>query len=265
MTDHLIAVCKLCGHTVRISLEHGGRRAKCPRCDGIIEIPKGETSVRLRSDVELTKEARAKAGRMGPDSDNDIGAARPGAHPTTARMRRVVKKPGPARRMALVVTLIATAAVLGGIVLIIFKQPPAKTVPAAPPPPPPKKPPPPPPPAPPPDPHAVEKEEMKDLIRKFVEVFNKNDLPKLVGFYTCDLDTLRKAFGVLSIDDLLTYEDVKIKSIEFPERDIKVTIVFNRVLKNTATGVAEKQEGVERVLVWSVVDGKYKLSSKPEP
>src|SRR6266850_4079400 len=153
MTDHLIAVCKLCGHTVRISLEHGGRRAKCPKCDGIIEIPKGETSIRLRSDRELTREARAKAGRTGPDTDSDAPAARSGGRHTTARIRRVARKEAPARRVALVVTVVATAAIVAGIAIVLLKRPaggatsgpPPPTVPA-----PGKKPHPPAPPAPPP-------------------------------------------------------------------------------------------------------------------
>src|SRR6185503_5753496 len=121
MTDHLIAVCKLCGHTVRISLEHEGRRAKCPKCEGIIDIPKSETSVRLRSDRELTREARAKAGR-GPDSDPETPAAGLAGRHTSVRMRRAaVKQAPPARKWTLIVTLVATAALVAGIVIIILR------------------------------------------------------------------------------------------------------------------------------------------------
>jgi len=271
MSDYLIAVCKLCGHTVRISLEHGGRRAKCPRCDGIIEIPKGGTSVRLRSDLELTREARAKAGRMGPDSDPDAPAARSAGKHTTARMRRVARKPAPARRVALVVTLVATAAIIGGIALVLFKRP-GEGSPAAPPPPtapaPGRKipPAPPTPPPPPPPPFAAEREEITDRLRNYVKDFNTNDLNKLAKYYACDLDTLRRAFGALPIDTEVTYENTKAKSIDVSNSsELRLTLTFDRVLTNTETKKAEKQEGAERVLAWTRKEGKWVITSAPEP
>src|SRR5258705_5144770 len=78
MTDYLVAMCDSCGHHVRVSLEHGGRRAKCPKCAAIIEIPKTESGIlRLRTVTELTRETRAKAGRGGPDSDPTVPVAEP--------------------------------------------------------------------------------------------------------------------------------------------------------------------------------------------
>jgi hypothetical protein len=123
MSDYLTAVCRFCGHAVKMTVEHGGRRAKCPKCEGIIEIPKGETSLRLRSDRELTSEARAKAGK-GPDTDLEdtpSQAGRTGA----ARVRRTAlppKRPASRRNTALIITLIATALVIGGIVAILVSR-----------------------------------------------------------------------------------------------------------------------------------------------
>src|SRR5688572_1508482 len=111
MVDYLVAVCRSCGHTVHISAEHQGRRAKCPKCDGIIEIPKSDTSIRIRSDRELTRDARAKAGKTGPDTDHDRTSGRTGRH-GTGHYRRAVPKPSGPRRLALVITLIATAVIV---------------------------------------------------------------------------------------------------------------------------------------------------------
>jgi hypothetical protein len=271
MSDYLIAVCKLCGHTVRISLEHGGRRAKCPRCDGIIEIPKGETSVRLRSDLELTREARAKAGRTGPDSDLDTPAARIAGRHTSVRIRRVAAKPSaPGRRIALIATLVATAAIIGGIAIVLLKKSGGETPPAAPPsiPGPAKKTPhpPTPPPPPPPPPFAAERVEIEERLKKYVEDFNTNDLNKLVKYYACDLDTLRRAFGVLPIDTEVTYQKWKAKAIDvLNENECRVTLTFDRALTNTETKKSDKQEGAERILSWTRKEGKWVITSPPEP
>lgn len=272
MSDHLIAVCKSCGHTVRISLEHGGRRAKCPRCDGIIEIPKSETSVRLRSDTELTREARAKAGRLDSDSDPDAPAARIQGRHTSIRMRRVAAKPpAPARRIALIATLVATAAIIAGIALVLFKGSGGGTPPTPPPsstPGPAKKPPQPPtlPPPPPPPPFAAERGEIEERLREYVREFNTNDLNKLAKYYACDLDTLRRAFGVLPIDTELAYQDYKAKTIDvLSANECRVTLTFDRVLTNTETKKSEKQEGAERLLVWTRKEGKWVITSPPEP
>jgi hypothetical protein len=272
MSDYLIAVCKLCGHTVRISLEHGGRRAKCPRCDGIIEIPKGDTSVRLRSDLELTREARAKAGRTGPDSDPDAPAARITGRHTSVRIRRVAAKPSaPGRRIALIATLVATAAIIGGIAIVLLKKSGGEAAPAAPPasiPGPAKKTPhpPTPPPPPPPPPFAAEREEITDRLRNYVKEFNTNDLNKLAKFYACDLDTLRRAFGALPIDTEVTYENAKAKSIDVTNaNELRLTLAFDRVLTNTETKKSDKQEGAERVMAWTKKEGKWVITSPPEP
>jgi hypothetical protein len=266
MTDSLIAVCKLCGHTVRISFEHGGRRAKCPKCEGIIEIPKGETSVRLRSDRELTREARAKAGR-GPDSDPDFPAARSGGR-GTARMRRATPKPAaPAskgRRLVMIITLVATVAIVAGIVIIIMEQPSGETSAAHA-----KKPPPTPPPPP-----VKEKEKeppadpridmIKSRVGQFVGVFNRNDVTRLTEWYTADVAALTRAFGNILTDSELSYEDVKVKSVEFPDPNIKTTITFTRIRKY-ADGKVDKQENTERVLTWTQRESKWVISSPPEP
>lgn len=269
MTDHLIAVCKLCGHTVRISLEHGGRRAKCPKCEGIIEIPRGETSVRLRSDRELTREARAKAGR-GPDSDPDTPAPGPGTRHGTARIRRVPHKTSsPARSWTLIATLVATVAVIAGIVLILFKGSPKDASKAAPPPAAspvaPKKTPPPGPPPPPVKETDPREDMIKTRLYTWVNVFNRNDMTRLTEYYTSDVSVLTRAFGNILTDSELRYEGVKVKSVEFPDPDIKTTIVFTRIRKYADGGREDKQEAVERVLVWTKKDDKWVISTPPEP
>jgi len=271
MTDYLIAVCKLCGHTVRISLEHEGRRAKCPKCEGIIDIPKSETSIRLRSDRELTREARAKAGR-GPDSDLDTPAPGLAGRHTSVRMRRAaVKQAPPARKWTLIVTLVATAALIGGIAIILLRKPSGDS--AAPAPAgaqaPVKKPVAPPTPAPkkeePADPRASEIEAIKTRAYKYVKVFNLNDMTKLQEFYSCDLTTLTKAFGNILNDSELTYEDVTVTNVEFADPKIMTTLSFTRVRKYTEGGKVVKEEGVKRVLVWVEFDGKKVITSAPEP
>lgn len=267
MTDYLIAVCKSCGHTVRISLEHGGRRAKCPKCEGIIEIPKGETSIRLRTDRELTREARAKAGKTGPDTDHDMPGVRSRGKHATARMRRVAPKAGP-RRTGLVITLVATAAVIVGIAIVLLGKPAGETGTNAPPSPafPSPKGPPPLPPSPPPDPNLALRETIRGRVFEYVGVFNKSNPAKIAEFYTCDVDTVRKAFGILpSMDHELKYEDVKIKTFEFADPEVRTTIAFNRILKNTETGASESQPDAERVLTWTKVGEKWMISSPPQP
>jgi hypothetical protein len=264
MFDYLTAVCDSCGHTVKVTVEHGGRRAKCPKCEGIIEIPrKGDTSVRLRSDRELNQEARAKMGR-GPDSDPEHPVVRAGGR-GTARMRRPAEKPRKARRAALIVTLIATAAVVAGIIVVLLKD--SGETPAAPPAAPIRKPAPPPPrppPAPPVDPRAQDKESLRDRVMQYVRILNeKNDLTEIARFYTADMDKIRKAFGILGFDDKLTYEDVQVKTIEFPAgEDAAVSIAFTRVL--TSGGKETKDEAV-RVFKLAKVDGKWMITSPPEP
>lgn len=265
MFDYLTAVCDSCGHTVKVSVEHGGRRAKCPKCEGVIEIPKsGDTSVRLRSDRELTQQARAKMGR-GAESDSERPAGRSAGRHPTAKLRRP-PAPGAARRTALIVTLIATAAVVIGIAVILLRGSGS----APPPPPPPaRKPAPPAPapaPAPPVDPHAQDKEDLRDRVKEYVRVLNeKNDLTKIAEFYhPTDLDKLRRSFGILGFDDKLTYENVQAKMIEFPAgEDATVTIAFTRVL---TSGSKDEKSEAQRVLKWRKVDGKaWLITSQPEP
>ena len=266
MRDHLIAECKSCGHHVRISPEHGGRRAKCPKCDGIIEIPTGETSVRLRSDRELTREARAKAGR-GPESDHALEAVTPiaGRH-TSIRSRRVVpRKSSPGRTWAMIATLVATAAIIGGILIIMFKKAPGDTPSAAPPAAPAAPAPKPAPPPLPPDPNAAAREEIMSRFRAYLTAFNTNDLNKMAPFYACDLPTLTKSFGKLAVGTEVDYSKFEAKSIEFAPDEIKMTLIVDRVLADTESKTSTTEEGVERVLVWTQKEGKWVISSPPEP
>lgn len=270
MADFLRAVCKSCGHHVQISVEHGGRRAKCPKCDGVIEIPKGETSMRLRSDRELTSEARAKAGRTGPDSDHDTPAARIEGRNTSVRMRRVVatKKAGPGRTWVMVATLVATVAIIGGIALVLLKKSPGESETTAPPPAPAgtaRKPPPPPPPGPPPDPNAAAREVIMDRFKVFLKAFNTNDLNKMAPFYTCDLATLTKAFGKLPVGTEVDYEKFEATQIDFAPTEIKMTLTIDRVVTDTEAKTSKTEEGVQRVLVWTLKDEKWLISSPPEP
>ena len=268
MLEHLIAVCKSCGHTVRISIEHGGRRAKCPKCEGIIEIPKGETSIRLRSDLELTREARAKAGR-GPESDPSAPAARTSKGATGRIHKKAAPAPKakPKGKLPLILTVVATAIVLAGIVILLSRQSGNSAV-STPPPAPPAKKTPPPPPAPPPppvDPHAMERAAILDRLDAFVKAFNSHNLNLMAPFYTADSTTLTRAFGALPVDTEVTYEKFEAKSIEFAQDEIKMTLIVDRVLTDTESGKSEKQSGVERHLVWVPRNEKWVISSPPEP
>ena len=269
MTDYLAATCRHCGHTVHITLEQGARRAKCPKCEGIIEISKGDTSVRLRSDRELNQEARAKAGR-GPDTDKEIPAQRPGGR-GTARMRRAApppKKAAKGGKLGLIIGLVAAAVVLIIIVIVLMKKSPGESA-ATPPPPPAMKAPTPPPPAekkkpdePPPDPRI---ETIKTRIASWVRTFNLNDLTKLAEYYTSDISALTRAFGNILTDSEIRYANVEVKAVEFLEPDIKTTLTLSRNRVYSGGGKVETQAGIERVLTWTLRDGKYVISSPPEP
>ena len=260
MVDYLVAVCDSCGHTVHISTEHQGRRAKCPRCDGIIKIPGSETSVRLRSDRELTREARAKAGKTGPETDHERPAARSSRH-ATGKYKKVVPKPPSSKSLPLILTLVATGVVVVVIAIVLLKggsteheskaagksaQPPA------------------PPPPPPPDPRAGDRRAVEERVSDFVRAFNTNNLNEVASFYTADIDTVRKAYGVLpSLDSEIKYEKPEIKSIDFQDPNVLVKISVRRVIRNKETGSADAKDGVERVLIWTKVSEVYKIANPP--
>ncbi|HEY3226910.1 MAG TPA: hypothetical protein VGK61_07960 [Planctomycetota bacterium] len=272
MTDYLIAMCDSCGHHVRVSLEHGGRRAKCPKCAAIIDIPRTESGIlRLRTDTELTREARAKAGRGDPDSDPSVPAAgrassarSSGGRHTTVH-RRVVHPHRKGRRILLIVSLVATLGIMIAIGAILFKRapgtaeapvPPPPTVPKTPPPPPAEK----------PDPYATERGEIQSRLARYIKAFNTNDIEnKISDFYACDLAALNKAFGGLGMDIKLEYQDWSVASIEFASKEeARVKLKCLRIFTNNDKKTTDRDE-VERALTWSLKDGKWKISSHPEP
>jgi len=269
MSYYLRAVCGSCEHRVRVSVEHAGRRAKCPKCAAIISFPASAQAYPVRSDTELTRDARAKAGEV--EDVITTGQLLPEPLPTrvegrgtTLRMRPVVH--APKRQTPLIIaTLVGAVATLIGIGVLLFREPertPSKT-PEPPPTAPPRKPPPPP--TQPPDPHAAERSEIMTRVHRFVKVFNTNDLNKLVEFYDSDLDILRRAFGVLPLDTEVRYDNHQAKSIDFGANEIRVTLTLDRVLTNTETKKSEKQEGIERVLTWTRKGEKWVISGPPEP
>jgi ribosomal protein S27E len=266
---YLRAVCGSCGHRVRVSVEHAGRRAKCPKCTAIITFPASAQAYVGRTDTELTREAQAKAGATDDVITTsqllpELPPARIAGRGTTLRVRPVVH--APKRQTALIVaTLVGAVAILAGMAALIFNK--SDRAPSTPPEPPPAVPvkAPPPPPAPPPDPHEAQRSEIMTRLHRFVKVFNTNDLNKLVEFYDCDIDTLRRAFGALPIDMEVRYENHQAKSIDFAANEIRVTLVFDRVLTNTETKKSEKQEGAERVLTWTRKEKKWVISGAPQP
>ena len=56
----------------------------------------------------------------------------------------------------------------------------------------------------------------------------------------------------------------RLGQVEFPDPDIKTTIVCMRIRKY-ADGRQEEKKEVERVLVWTKKDEKWVISSLPEP
>jgi hypothetical protein len=263
MVDYLVAVCRACGHTVHVSTVHQGRRAKCPQCDAIIEIPKNETSIRIRSDRELTREAREKAGK-GPESDPNQHAQSRSRH-QTGKYRRVVPKKSGTKRMGLILTLVATVLIVAGILVVLLKNSgdsketggPKSGV----------KTPPPPPPPPPPDPRAADKEAFRDRVKDYVRDFNSNNLNRVAAHYAnADIDAMRKAFGeaLPSMDSEIAYEKVEIKSIDFQDPNVSVKFTVDRVVRNKESGASETKEGVERLIVWTKVGEKYLITSPPQ-
>jgi len=275
MTDYLIAMCDSCGHHVRVSLEHGGRRAKCPKCAAIIDIPRTESGIlRLRTDTELTREARAKAGRGDPDSDPTVPVADRGSSSRssggrhTTVHRRLVHPSGKGRRVVLIVSLVATLGIMIAIGVILLKKPPGAGEAVAPPPTaPPPKPPPPAPPKPAPVENETEREEILDRMKEYIKAFNTNDIDnKIAPFHDCDLGVLRKAFGSLGDTFLVTY-DAKLDTAKFDwvsKREARVTFKCRRTFTVNNT-YAYKE--LEKTLTWVFKEDekKWKISSPPEP
>jgi len=275
MTDYLIAMCDSCGHHVRVSLEHGGRRAKCPKCAAIIEIPRTESGIlRLRTDTELTREARAKAGRGDPDSDPTVPAAdrtRPsrssgGKHTTVHR--KVVhpkKKGGP---ILLVISLIATVGIMVAIGVILLKKPPGTTEATAPPPPP--APPSkaiPAPPKPPPVENEAERDEIVSRLGAYIRAFNTNDIDnKIAEYHDCDAAVLKKAFGKLGGDFLVTYEPkekLEVAKFEWSGKN-EARVTFKCVRAFTENNTTDRKD-IEKTLTWVKKDGKWKIAGQPDP
>jgi hypothetical protein len=77
MAETIAATCMGCGHIVRVPSSFGGRKAKCPKCAGIIVIPSaGETHPGdFLSDAQLPEVAREGDPFFDEDSPTEEGPA----------------------------------------------------------------------------------------------------------------------------------------------------------------------------------------------
>lgn len=267
MSYYLRAVCGSCGHRVRVSVEHAGRRAKCPKCQAIIVFPNSAQAYAGRTDTELTRDARAKAGEV--EDVITTGQLLPEPLPsrvegrgTTLRMRPVVH--APKRQTPLIIaTLVGAVAALVGIGVLLF-SPPERTASNAPEPPPtapPRKPPPQAPPAPPP--FEKERAEVSDRFTRFIKAYNENDVGKLAGFYEAEPRQVRQAFEEVFFRSTLKYEDWRVVRMDFEAGKAVLQFRFNRI--RTTDGAKEELKDQEKTLTWIRKDDAWVISDKPEP
>ncbi len=74
MVDIIGARCLSCSHIVRVPASLGGRKAKCPKCNGIITIPcPGDSTVEFVNDADLPEVAKDDAPDVLEDGSPDPG------------------------------------------------------------------------------------------------------------------------------------------------------------------------------------------------
>jgi len=265
---YLRAVCGSCEHRVRVSVQHAGRRAKCPKCGTIITFPASSQAYPARSDTELTRDARAKAGEVVEDVIStgqllpEPLPARVEGRGTTIRMRPVVHAPK-RQTPLLIVTLVGAVVALGGIGLLLFRdtgKPPTNSN-EPPPSAPPKAPPPPPPPA--VVPFEKERNEVSDRFTRFIKAYNENDIGKLAGFYEAEAKVVRQAFEEVFFKSTLKYEDWSVAKLDVETGKAVLQFRFTKV--TTTEGKVEELRDQERTLTWVRKDEAWVISDPPLP
>ncbi len=110
MSDIISAKCFGCGNTVKVPIALGGKKARCPQCGDVINIPNtpnvGDTNSELVADADLPEVAR-EGEVIGPDDEiiqpDQVSENPARTEPTPSRVRRAKgtgRRPGSSSRTA---------------------------------------------------------------------------------------------------------------------------------------------------------------------
>jgi hypothetical protein len=293
MTDIIRAVCPSCGLTIRVAGEHAGKKAKCPKCAGVITIPRSpDTAAGVVPDSELPTvgeeapaaepaHAHAKGAHHPPPEAAPEGAHAGGEHahephhPHYERGKPHFIKKGTARRVvpmhprstrktiifAGMYALVAIA--IGGLVWWMMTRPGGglpgeraeRDAAQAPPPPPPM---------------SQAEIDVRDRFFSYIRTCGSSsgDTKKIAEFYVAERrPDVVQFFNNILESRWLKYDKCFIASVTMTDTTASMEVTFDRIStdRNTTPGKDPRKtdKDQKRTIGWTLVDGLWLIADAP--
>ncbi len=289
MADLITATCAACAHSVRVPLSYSGRRAKCPKCQGVIQIPAPEAPpaepdpfAPFPDEPPPPPPADSDQTRISAPTwdEADPGAAEPAPAPAAAGRRSSHGGTGvrgrkssliaaaankPDSKAPVIITVVLLVVGLGALGAALFghfskKARPAATAgPSADPSADPGATPVP------GDPAALAKAEIESRTRDWIAAFNTNDPRNLEPFYAMSQRELNQALDSFFSNHTWSLEKVELVEVTPGGETAYVKLKYDRVKIERLSKFRSEEPGRERLLNWKKVDGRWVLNGPPEP
>lgn len=292
MADIIRASCPGCGLTIRVAAEHGGKKAKCPKCAGVITIPKAADSdagivpdsdlPRVGEEAPAEAHAHAKGGAHAPPPEPAAGEAHAGAaHPDPAHghahyergkahfmkkgtaRRTVPMHPRSTRKTIIFASMYFLVAVgIGGLVWWMMTretgglpgQRSERNAEPAPPPPPPM---------------SQAEIDVRDRFIAYMRTCGTtSDTKKIAEFYVAERrPDVVQFFNNILESRWLKYDKCAVATVTLTDTTANMEVTFDRVStdRNATPGQDPKKtdKDQKRTISWTLVDGLWLIADAP--